>query len=286
MKTQLETIRPDTNSSFRLLRNPRLNDLFFWHFHPEYELVFIDGTNGTRHVGDHISKYEGSDLVFIGSNIPHLNFDYGVQVDYEKVVLHIQPSFKTRILSEVPELSSIFQLFERSQCGIAFYNETKALVGERLKKFHQLAQFDQLMEVIHIFRILSSSTEAMQLHDQPYANRYSSKEQERLRLIYSYIDEHFQQKIIVEEVASLCNLSKAAFCRYFKKAAGSTFIGFLNQYRISQAKRLLLIGKNVSETCYESGFESLSYFNRTFKKITKENPTDFKKRHLKRIALS
>ena len=108
MRTQLETIRPDTNSSFRLLHNPRLNDLFYWHFHPEYELVYIDGANGTRHVGEHTSRYQESDLVLIGSNIPHLNFDYGIQTDYEKVVLQIRPAFKQKVFSEVPELSSIF----------------------------------------------------------------------------------------------------------------------------------------------------------------------------------
>jgi AraC-like DNA-binding protein len=79
-------------------------------------------------------------------------------------------------------------------------------------------------------------------------------------------------------VASICNLTKPAFCRYFKKATGNTFIGFLNQYRISQAKRLLLMGRNISETCFECGFESLSYFNRTFKKVTNENPSSFLKR--------
>jgi AraC-like DNA-binding protein len=73
-------------------------------------------------------------------------------------------------------------------------------------------------------------------------------------------------------------LGKEAFCRYFKKATGNTFVGFLNQYKISQAKRLLLAGKNVGETCYECGFESLSYFNRTFKKVTNENPSEFKKK--------
>ncbi|MEO1263883.1 MAG: AraC family transcriptional regulator [Bacteroidota bacterium] len=281
MKTQFESIHPDANSSFRLLRNPRLSELFYWHFHPEYELVFIDGADGNRHVGDHISKYKGSDLVLIGSNIPHLNFDYGVQTDYEKVVLHIQPAFMKNVFREIPELKSIYALFERSQHGIAFYGATKKTIGERLKTFHLIPPFEQFLEVLHLFQILSESDEAALLHDRPYVNQYSQKEQERLRRIYFYIDENYQQKIELEKVAAMCNLSKPAFCRYFKKATGNTFIGFLNQYRISKAKRLLLMGKNVSETCYGCGFESLSYFNRIFKKIAKENPTDFKNRHFR-----
>ena len=278
MKIQLETYNSDSRSPFRLLHNPRLNNLFYWHFHPEFELVYVEGASATRHVGDHISTYQESDLVFIGSNIPHLNFDYGVQTDYNKEVLHIKPFFKNMVLGEIPELSGIMELFERSTHGIAFNGETKRTVGNRLKKLHTLSSFDIFMEIIQILKILSLSQDFELLHDQPFINRYNKKEQERLRHIYAFIDENYHRKINIDEIASECNLGKEAFCRYFKKATGNTFVGFLNQYKISQAKRLLLAGKNVSETCYECGFESLSYFNRTFKKVTNENPSEFKKK--------
>ncbi len=282
MKIQLEQIDPDAKSSFRLLHNPRLNDLFYWHFHPEYELVYIEGADGTRHVGDHISLYEHSDLVLIGSNIPHLNFDYGIQAEYKKEVLHVSSAFKNKIFTEIPELTEVFELFEKSQQGIAFTGRTKVNIGSRLKKLHVLEPFSQFLEVLHIFSILAASKEYVLLHDYPVINKYSQKQQDRLKNIYSFIDENYQRKIELKEVAALCNLSKEAFCRYFKDATGSPFTSFLNQYRISQAKRLLLKGKNIGETCYDCGYESLSYFNRIFKKIAHENPSDFKKRYLKR----
>lgn len=280
MKIQLENIARDAKSSFRLLHNPRLNDLFYWHFHPEYELVYIEGANGTRHVGDHISAYKESDLVLIGSNIPHLNFDYGVETDYNKEVLHLSPNFKNTVFNDIPELQNILTLFDRSQFGIAFGGGTKKEIGRRLKELHKLQPFPQFLEVLHIFQILASSTEFDLLHEQVYVTKYNKKQQKRLREVYTYVDQHYQQKIGVEEVASLCHLDRSAFCRYFKKATGNTFISFLNQYRISQAKRLLLSGKNISESSFECGFDSLSYFNRTFKKITGENPSEFKKRML------
>ncbi len=278
MKLQLESISTDAQSSFRLLHNPKLNDLFFWHFHPEYELVYIEGATGTRHVGEHISPYQDSDLVLIGSNIPHLNFDFGVQTHYKKEVLQINPNIKNTLFNEVPELAPVFQLFERSQHGIAFTGATKLEVGERMKGLAVLPPFRQFLEVLHIFEILSGSPEFFLLHDRPVINKYSKKQQERLRRVYGYIDDHYQQKIEVARIAGLCNLGKEAFCRYFKNATGSTFINFLNQYRISQAKRLLLQGHTITETCYECGFESLSYFNRTFKKVAGENPSEFRKK--------
>ena len=277
MKIALETISQDSKSSFRLMHDPKLNHLFFWHFHPELELVYIEGANAKRHVGDHISEFNENDLVLIGSNIPHLNFDHGITTNYRQEVLHIAPSFKDQTLDALPELKQIDRLLELSKYGIAFSGVTKTEVGALLKELYTLEPFAFFMSVMTILKRLSTSKEFELLHKTPFINKYNEKEQKRLRTIYAFIDERYQGKISLDEVASLCNLTKPAFCRYFKKNTGSTFIQFLNQYRVSQAKRYLLLGNNVTETCFACGFESLSYFNRSFKKIVGENPSAFKK---------
>ena len=81
------------------------------------------------------------------------------------------------------------------------------------------------------------------------------------------------------KIAGECHLTTAAFCRYFKKSTHYTFTDFLNHFRINQSKKLLLQDKTVTEACYESGFGNISYFNKTFKKVTGENPSIFKKKH-------
>ena len=277
MKTELEEISPAKNSSFNILVNPNLSDFFYWHFHPEFELVFIEGANGTRHVGEHISQFQGSDLVFIGSNIPHLNFDYGIKTDYEKIVVHIKPDFLQLALIKTPELAAVQELFVQSRAAIGFGSNAKTLVGERLKKLHSLNNFDQLLELLSIFQILALDNDKEMLHDQPIENSFTQKDSERLKRIYAFVDANYQRKIEIAEVASLSSLSKEAFCRYFKKMTKLTFTEFVNHYRIDTAKKLLLMDKNVTEACYECGFESLSYFNRIFKRITGGNPLAYKK---------
>ncbi|MFN7119322.1 MAG: AraC family transcriptional regulator [Saprospiraceae bacterium] len=281
MKIQLENIEPAPGSSFRILVSPRLNDFYYWHFHPEYELVFIEleSGGGTRHVGEHIERYEGSDLLFIGSNIPHLNLDYGVKSNYIKIVVQMREDFLASAFSTIPELYHIQILFNKSRKGLYFNGETKKVVGERLKRFPDLPQFQQFVEILNIFQILSTAAEVNEMHTQPYMHHYNVKEQERLRRIYQFIENNYEKNIGIEEVAGLSHLTKSAFCRYFKKMTRMTFTEFLNQYRINQAKKLLLLDKNVTEVCFECGFESLSYFNRTFKKVTGENPLRFKRRH-------
>jgi AraC-like DNA-binding protein len=278
MKITNEEILPDGNSSFRLMVNPRLSDFYFWHFHEAFELVYIEGCNGTRHVGEHISKYVGSDLVFIGSNMPHLNFDFGVKTDYEKRVLHIQPDFLLKSLSNTPELKAINSLFEKAKFGIAFGEQTKNHLAEKLKALYLLPNFEQFLNVLSIFQYLANCKDFELLHSQPIDNQYNNRETLRMKKLYLFLDENYLRKIDIDEVADLCNLSHSAFCRFFKQMTKLTFIEFLNHYRINHAKNLLLSGKNVSETCFESGFESLSYFNRTFKKITGVNPLAFKNR--------
>ena len=116
------------------------------------------------------------------------------------------------------------------------------------------------------------------LHTRPIAAHSVIKEKERMHVIYKYVEAHFQEPIKIFDIASKVNLTEAAFCRYFKKSTKLTYTDFVNQYRINHAKKLLMQDANVTEACYDTGFESLSYFNKIFKKITGENPSAFRKR--------
>ena len=279
MKVKREAIQPDEDSSFKILLTPNFNDLFYWHFHAEYEIVYVEAPGGVRHIGDHISKYEGSDLALIGPNIPHLNFDYGVKTTVDTVVVQMKENFLGAGFFALPEMAAISDLFERCKSGLAFFGKTKKLAGEKLKQLSSLSHFDQLISLMQVFQLLASSEEYVLLKARPIANASVLKEQQRLHKIYHFIETHYQQAIDVNEVAGFSHLTTAAFCRYFKKSTHLTFTDFLNQYRINQAKKLLLHDKNVTEACYESGFENLSYFNKTFKKLAGENPSAFRKRH-------
>ena len=278
MKVKLEAVKPDEDSSFKIILTPNLNDLFYWHFHPEYEIVYVEAEKGIRHIGDHISKYEGSDLALIGPNIPHLNFDYGVRATVETVVVQMKEHFLGQAFFALPEITSINDLFERAKSGLAFSGETKILAGEKLKTISSLSHFDQLITLLQVFQLLAASKETVALNTRPIANITVLKEQKRLHQIYHFIETNYQQHIDVNEVAKTAHLTTAAFCRYFKKSTHLTFTDFLNQYRINQAKKLLMQDKNVSDACYESGFENLSHFNKTFKKFTGENPSVYRKK--------
>ena len=127
--------------------------------------------------------------------------------------------------------------------------------------------------------MLATSNEVTELNEQDTSIKLFLNDKIRMGAIYKYIHANYNESPDVNKVAASVHLSTAAFCRYFKKQTKMTFTEFVNQYKITQAKTLLLQDKNISEVCYEVGFESLSYFNKLFKKINGENPSVFKKRY-------
>ena len=280
MRVQLETVSNREEGSFFTMFNPRLSDLFFWHYHPEYELVYIEGTDGTRHVGDHISQYEGSDLVLIGSNIPHLNFDYGVKTAYRKVVIHFREDLIQEHFARLPELRSLQVLFDKSRYGVTFSEDLKDQWGPYLLEMEELDSFEQYQRVLQALYALSKDEHLCLLHEEPYITRFNQREHARLQAIYAFVDNNYHRKIHLQEIADISCMTKEAFCRYFKKATRYTFTEFLNRYRISHSKRDLMSGVSISAACYAAGFDSLSYYNRIFKRVTGENPRDFRKRYV------
>ena len=278
MRIQLETITNQVDRSFTTMFNPRLSDLFFWHFHPEYELVFIDNASGKRRVGEHVSDYQKSDLALIGSNIPHLNWDYGVRTEYKKVVVHIKKEFAENHLVNIPEFAGVAAMFDHARHGMVFKGPASREIGNKLFSLEGMCPQEQYLHLVRTLSDLAQIEEYELLHEAPYVIRSSDKDHSRLQEIYSFVDNNYARKVDLQEIADVSNMTREAFCRYFKKATHYTFTEFLNRYRISQSKRLMTSGSTISEACFQTGFESLSYFNRTFKRVAGENPSDFRKR--------
>lgn len=272
-----EYVDSGLEQSFRLLLTPNLNDQYYWHFHPEFEICYVEGASGTRHIGDHISRYEGSDLVFIGPYIPHLNFDYGVRTQCETVVVQMKEDFLGSMFLQAPELRDCRKLFHRAKSALAFSGETKQRIGRMMRRLPDLSPFHRLMALLEILQLMAASSEVEALKAEPIANEETHKEQARLQQIHRMVEDRFPLRIETADVASALHITTAAFCRYMQRQTGATFTDYVNKYRINQAKKLLLMGCNVTEACYESGFENLSHFNRTFKKFAGVNPGEFKK---------
>jgi AraC-like DNA-binding protein/ligand-binding sensor protein len=100
-----------------------------------------------------------------------------------------------------------------------------------------------------------------------------------IKRVRTYISERHTEQLTLGEVAKSVNMSAFYFCKMFKKATGMTFTDYLARVRVEKVKNLMLNPhKRISEAAYEVGFQSLSQFNRVFRRITGEAPSAYRER--------
>ncbi len=280
MRLQFEKIEPESRSSFRVvhLTDPQ-TCWVYWHYHPEYEIVYIPEGSGRRHVGQNVSAYDGGELVFIGPNVPHLNFSHGKQGPYEEVVVQMRADFLGEAFLRTPEMADVQRLFEQSGQGLAFGKATKEALGPFLLELPHKTGFNRLLSLLTIFQNLAHAPDVQPLQADGIRFELNPKEEGRINRIYAHVAAHYTNPIDLATVADLANLTVPAFCRYFKRMTQLTFSDFVNEYRVSQTRRLLHTDQTVATIGGSVGYPNLSHFNKMFKAITGQTPTAYRKGH-------
>lgn len=259
-----------------------------WHYHPEYEIVLVTESRGKRFIGDSITDFDAGDLALIGPNLPHLyrnDAEYyaeGSALRARSIVVHfLEDSIGNDVL-RLPEAQAIRTLLERAVNGIQFSGESGGEIGRKLLRLPQLKGFERWLKLMEILHAMAESQDYTFISG-PGLEQYNEKDHERLQQVFEFVLSHFREDIRLEQAAALANMAPAAFSRYFKYRTRKTFSGFLLELKTGYAaKQLIHTNKNVSDICYESGFNNLSNFNRHFKSLYGLQPLQFRKQQLAR----
>jgi AraC-like DNA-binding protein len=275
----LEVITPSFGSSFsfsKYIENAN-NKSHLWHYHPEIELVYVNGGSGKRQIGSHISYYTDGDLILIGSYLPHCGFTNEQTGNKNETVIQMQPDFLGNNFFEVPEMKNIQNLFNQAKAGIAFEGETKKAIGKKIEVMEKQAPFDKLLTMLSILNELEISNEYKILNADGFSMELQTQDNDRINVVFNYVKDHFHEPITLEEVSNLVSMTEPSFCRYFKKITNKTFTMFVNEYRLVHASKLLAEKPmSITEICYESGFNNFSHFNKSFKAYTGKNASQYR----------
>lgn len=254
-----------------------------WHFHPHYQLFTVLEGTGSRLIGDSIQHFEPGDTVFLGPDLPHLwrseaaYFEKDSKLLTKGLVLYFKEDFLGSEFLSKPEMSPIEQVFKESKRGIAYTGYTRENIRKVLRQLLVCDGFERILRTLELLNVLAHSSDGQPITSYGYVNTYKVSETERMQKVHNYVWQNFKSLIRLGEAASLANMSEAAFCRYFRTRANKTFTDFVSEIRIGHACKLLLeTSWTVSQIAYESGFDTLSNFNRNFKKITSQTPRDYR----------
>ncbi len=249
-----------------------------WHFHSEYELLFVIKGEGTSFVADSIETFSSNDLVLLGSNLPHYwksgenNKFSGV----EYIVVQFSNDFFKEAISSYPEFHLIRELLERSLRGIRFNKSFSVKIRAKLFKLTKEKGFKRTISLLNILQTLAKVRKYKLLAGELYQTENHDFTSNRLIKTMHYLNSGYLKKIELKKVAEIANMHPSAFCRFFKQKSGKSLSEFVNDMRISYACRLIIEGRmSVSQVCFESGFNNLSNFNRTFKKHTGFTPSNY-----------
>ncbi|WP_075590522.1 AraC family transcriptional regulator [Labilibacter marinus] len=252
-----------------------------WHYHPQYELLYISQSNGIRFVGDSVSQFSRGDLVLVGPYLPHLwRNDQSYYTDDTNKVKTIILKFTKDFIGDGtfnnPEFSEINQMLEKSKFGLSFGEEVSEALHDELIEIIDLTPAQQSIKLLDILCRLSETDKQQQLSSTDM-RQYTTDNSDRLDSVLKYISDNYASYISLQDVADLACMTTNSFCRFFKKMTNKSYTQFLNEVRIRNASRLLAQEDvPVSDVCYMVGYKSITNFNRQFKQIMGSTPKNYR----------
>ena len=176
-------------------------------------------------------------------------------------------------------MKEIKRFMENSAFGLQVPSiKTKQVISE-LRTMQQVDNGYKIASFLKLLQILSEIKNWKVLSPFSYKNLFPESQGSRMNNVINHLMQNYSESIRLKEVSDIACLTSQAFCRYFKKHTGKTFVVFLNEIRINEASKKILNNDNfssISAIAYDTGFKSAVSFNRAFKQIMGKSPLKFK----------
>ena len=255
-------------------------DLF--HFHQEFQITLIQKGFGTCIIGDYISTFKPGDLFVIGQNLPHVfrsdkSFYTNEDLNCLSTSLLLSPNFTQNPFFELDELIGFKTFFQNAKRGIRYSTRNNSQLIDLFQNIKPNKNEKGIISVFEFISKLSSKQKAQYLSHVDYKRVSKEVDGVILNTIFQYTLSNYKDEIHLDTVAKMANMSPSAFCRFFKKRTRKTYISFLNEVRIQEAcSQILKADSSISEICFNTGYNTISNFNRQFKRITGFTPKEYR----------
>ena len=288
MQPKLEKIPFNHLSSITVKREITPYMDYPWHYHPEFEIIFVEKSYGIRFMGSHIGNFSDGDLMFISSDLPHVwkndrDFYQGNKDLFVDVyVIHFRKDAFNEGFFDLPEFTQIRKLFLLGQQGfLVREGEDHKKISSLVKQVVSSSGIDRLILFLKTLNAFANTKEYDLLSMIGYENSVDLADAERINTVMNFVMTNYSEDIKISKIAKLISLTEASFCRYFKSKTHKTFSQFLNEVRILNACKLLVDSNmTITQICYNTGYNNISHFNRQFKLITGITAKEYAKKYL------
>lgn len=266
---------------FHIVERHKTEFTYPLHQHKEYELNFIENGRGVRRVvGDSVEEIGDYELVLVGGEALEHVWEQGncKSKDIREITIQFSGDIFSGELLSKKQFASIRRMLKRAGHGLSFpvsaimkvYSTLDTIAGEQ-------SRFVQFLKFLYVMYELSVADDARVLASSSFAHTVRTTESRRVQKVKQYIDDNYSRPLRLADMADLVGMTPVAFSRFFRQRTDRTLSEYIIDIRLGYAARMLVDStKNISEICYECGFNNLSNFNRTFKAKRGLTPRDFR----------
>lgn len=280
-KVFTEITRLSDKDCFYIVERHKTEFTYPLHRHKEFELNFIERGKGVRRiVGDSVEEVGEYDLVLIGGEDLEHVWEQGEcsSKDIREITIQFSGEIFSGHLLAKNQFASIDKMLRKAQHGLVFPMSTIMKVYSTLDTLaDESERFVQFLKTLYVLYELSISDGVRVLASGSFSHYVRKGESNRVQKVKQYINNNYARPLRLEDLAALVGMSPVAFSRFFRQRTGRTLSEYIVDIRLGYAARMLVdTAKNISEICYECGFNNLSNFNRTFKAKRHYTPRDFR----------
>jgi AraC-like DNA-binding protein/quercetin dioxygenase-like cupin family protein len=255
-----------------------------FHLHDEFELIAILKSHGKLYVGNNVTNFNEGDLFLFAPGLPHCFYNtHEIEKENEMshaVVIFFKKDFLGADFLKRTEVSQLARVVEKSEFGVQVLNPSKTILN-KLLNLNKKKNLERLGDFLLILNDLASKKTIKLLSTKNLVSAASLTESKVINDVYRYVAENFQKEVTFRMAASVANMQRSAFCRYFRRKTKKKFTEFVNETRIMHARKLLAeTDKTVIEIAFECGYKNTSYFNRQFKTNCNLSPSKFRDLYL------
>lgn len=277
----IEITRLSEKDCFYIVERHKTEFTYPLHQHKEFELNFIEKGKGVRRiVGDSVEEIGDYELVLLGGEDLEHVWEQGscTSKDIREITVHFSGDIFGEGLLSKNQFASINQMLQRADHGLSFSIGTIMKVYSALDTIADASErFVQFLKFMYILYELSVADDARVLASSSFSHAERETESRRVQKVKEYVNEHYSEPLKLSDIAELVGMSPVAFSRFFRHRTGRTLSDYITDIRLGYAARMLVdSSRNISEICYECGFNNLSNFNRTFKAKRNYTPREFR----------
>lgn len=257
---------------------------FMWHWHPEIEITYVQKGTMCYKVNHMVYHLKEGDIVFNNSGALHSG-----TMENQKDCAYIPVTFDSRLIygffQSTVNSKYVDPVIQDSMLPAICIDQSEPWhkpFREYLLRIIDLDEKKPDFYELDITICLQSMWRLLLEHItyEPQASRENSLEYDRIKKILSYIEENYQNKITLNDIAGHIHLCESECTRLFKRHMNTTLFAFLQEYRIERSLEFLQADQPVSAVADKAGFSDPNYYSKVFAKIKGCSPREYQKHRL------